>query len=305
MTSALWWTLCGALIAGGLVAAITATIGTTAPAGQGRIARWQAQWSGGPDAQKRIARRRMFAIAAVVTTAVVWLVSGVFVAALLLGAAVIGVPWLVSPAATVKGRIAKLEALADWTQRLSEILRLGLALEQALTTSRKNPPAAIEDEVAELADKLKAGWLPIDALRDFADRLDDVTADKVVAALMMCAVDPGPGLAADLEDVSASIREEVVQRRKIESDRAKSRSAVRTMTIISLCLVLGGFLVPYTAPYGTLLGQLVLALLGAAFAGVLWWTRRLASHRPVPRFLITDPRSRVKQPEPAFEEFVG
>ena len=53
MMSALWWTLCGALIAGGLVAAITATIGTTVPAGQGRIARWQAQWSGGPDAPRR------------------------------------------------------------------------------------------------------------------------------------------------------------------------------------------------------------------------------------------------------------
>lgn len=298
MTTALWWMLCGALLAGGLVATVAAMIGTTEPAGQGRLARWQAQWSGGPDGKERVARRRVFAAAAVVVTAVVWLISGVFMAAVLLGAAVIGVPWLLSPAASVKGRIAKLEALADWTQRLSEILRLGFALEQALITSRKNPPAAIEDEVSELADKLKAGWLPVDALKDFADRLDDVTADKVCAGLMLCAVDPGPGLAQVLEDVSASIREEVAQRRKIESDRAKARSAVRTMTIISLCLVLAGFLVPYTDPYGTLLGQLVLALLAAAFAAVLWWTRRLASNHPVPRFLIIDPRSRVKQVEP-------
>ncbi|MGW9452455.1 type II secretion system F family protein [Streptomyces sp. NPDC055632] len=295
---ALWWTLCGALLAGGLVAAAVATIGTTAPRGQGHAARWRAQWSGGPDGHKRAARRRVLLAAAGVTTALVWLITGVFVAALLLGAAVIGVPWLLSSASSAKGRITKLEALADWTQRLSEILRLGFALEQALITSRKNPPPAIADEVGELADKLKAGWLPVDALRDFAGRLDDVTGDKACAALMLCATDPGPGLAQVLEDVAAQVREEVAARRKIEADRAKSRTAMRTMTLICLALVLAGFLIPYTAPYATLLGQLVLALLGAAFAAVLWWTRRLASHQPTPRFLINDPRSRVKQPGP-------
>ncbi|MCX5231489.1 type II secretion system F family protein [Streptomyces sp. NBC_00233] len=296
---ALWWTLCGSMLAGGLVAAVVATIGTTAPKGQGRTARWRAEWSGGPDGQQRAARRRLLIVAAVATTAVVWLVSGVFVAALILGGSVIGVPWLLSSATSAKGRIAKLEALADWAQRLSEILRLGFALEQALITSRKNPPPAIEAEVGELADKLKAGWLPVDALRDFAGRLDDVTGDKACAALMLCAVDPGPGLAQVLEDVAGQVREEVAARRRIEADRAKSRTAMRTMTLICMALILIGFLIPYTAPYATLLGQLVLALLGAAFAAVLWWTRKLATHQPVPRFLINDPRSQVKQPGPA------
>lgn len=92
MTTALWWTLCGALLAGGLAAAVIATIGTTAPKGQGRTARWRAQWSGGPDADRRIAQRRMVLVAAAVVTAGVWLATGVFVAALLLGAVVVGVP---------------------------------------------------------------------------------------------------------------------------------------------------------------------------------------------------------------------
>ncbi|MGW5002521.1 type II secretion system F family protein [Streptomyces hydrogenans] len=294
---ALWWTLCGALLAGGILAAIVATIGTTAPKTPGRASRLRTAWTGGPAEQREAARRRTLLTGAAVTFLVVWFVTGVFVAALLLGAGVIGVPWLLDAGAGGKARITKLEALAEWTQRLSEILRLGFALEQALVTSRKNPPAALTDEVAELADKIKAGWLPVDALRDFADRLDDVTADKACAALMLCAVDPGPGLAQVLEDTAAQLREEVAARRKIEADRAKSRTAMRSMTLICVALVLVGFLIPYTAPYATALGQMVLALLGAAFAAVLWWTRKLASHTPIPRFLVNDPRSRVKQPE--------
>ncbi|MFC9595860.1 type II secretion system F family protein [Streptomyces sp. NPDC056944] len=299
---ALWWTLCGVLIAGGVLAAIVATIGTTAPKTAGPAARLRTAWSGGASGQREAARRRTLLTAAGVTFLLVWFVSGVFVAALLLGAGVVGVPWLLDAGSGGKARIVKLEALAEWTQRLSEILRLGFALEQALVTSRKNPPAALAEEVAELADKIKAGWLPVEALRDFADRLDDVTADKACAALMLCAVDPGPGLAQVLEDTAAQLREEVAARRKIEADRAKSRTAMRSMTLICVALVLLGFLIPYTAPYTTVLGQLVLALLGAAFAAVLWWTRSLAGHTPVPRFLINDPRSRVKQLEPAGEQ---
>ncbi len=294
---ALWWSLCGALLAGGFLAAIVATIGTTAQKGTGRVARVRAAWTGGPGGGREAARRRALLTGAGITFVVVWFVSGVFVAALLLGAGVVGVPWLLDAGTGGKARIVKLEALAEWTQRLSEILRLGPALEQALVTSRKNPPASLADEVAELADKIKAGWLPVDALRDFADRLDDVTADKACAALMLCAVDPGPGLAKVLEDTAAQLREEVAARRKIEADRAKSRTAMRSMTLVCVALVLVGFLIPYTAPYATVLGQLVLALLGSAFAAVLWWTRRLAGHTPVPRFLVDDPRSRVKQPE--------
>ena len=122
-----------------------------------------------------------------------------------------------------------------------------------------------------------------------------MTADKVCAALDPVAVDAGPGLAQALDDLAASVREEVARRRQIEADRAKPRTAVRWMTLISLGLVLAGFPVPdYSAPYSTLLGQLTLALLAAAFTAVLVWMRSLAGHKPVPRFLVNDPRSSVR-----------
>lgn len=145
-----------------------------------------------------------------------------------------------------------------------------------------------------MVDRLHVGWRPTDALRHFGDALDDVTADKVVAALVLSAADRGPGLAQALDDLAESVHEEVARRRAIEADRAKPRTTMRWMTIITLGVAGAGFLIPsYTAPYGTLLGQLVLGVLAAGFVGVLALMRQIADVKPVPRFLIADPRSAV------------
>ncbi|GHA48005.1 hypothetical protein GCM10010329_83040 [Streptomyces spiroverticillatus] len=300
MTGMLWWALCGALLAGGLLALVTGIVGTAQPRRISRWARWRVRAA--DSARSGAMPLRLLAPGAGLVFVVVWLLSGVFMAALLLGLSVVGVPWLLTPAASAKARISQLEALSDWAQRLADVLHLGFGMEQALVTGRKNPPAALAREITDLADKLQAGWSAEEALRDFADALDDITADKVCASLALCARDSGPGLAQCLEDLAASVREEVASRRKIEADRAKARTAVRWMTVIAVLIVPCGFLVPnYTAPYATVIGQLVMALLGLAFAGVLLWMRSLATHRPVARFLIADPRSRVKhaaEPKP-------
>ncbi|TRV81766.1 type II secretion system F family protein [Streptomyces sp. 130] len=294
MNLMLMWVLAGLAVAGGLVGLVAGLVGTTAP----RPVRRSRKGPGGSVEHDAALRRRTRWAAGGAVGLAVWVITGVFTGGLLVGAAVVGVPWLLSPTKNAAVRIDKLEALGEWTQRLSDVLRLGMGLEQAMIASRRGAPAELEHEIADLADRLQVGWRPAEALESFADALDDVTADKVLAALMLCASDRGPGLAQALEDLSEAVREEVGKRRQIEADRAKPRTTVRWMTIITLCVVGAGFLVPsYTAPYGTLLGQLVLALLTAAFAGVLIWMRSLADHRPVARFLIADPRSRVKLPQ--------
>lgn len=228
-----------------------------------------------------------------------WLVTGVFIAGALVLLAAVGVPWLLAPTKSAALRIAKLEALGDWTMRLSNVLRLGRGLDEALQLSRRGAPDAIAREIGDLVDRLQVGWNSADALRLFGDALDDVTADKIVAALILSASDRGPGLAQALEDLADSVHEEVAKRRAIEADRAKPRTTVRWMTIITLAVAAAGLLVPsYTHPYGSLLGQLVLALLTAGFIGVLAWMRQLADHKPVPRILVADPRSRVAVPPP-------
>ncbi|MFJ8073896.1 type II secretion system F family protein [Streptomyces sp. NPDC096176] len=294
MSTMLLWVLAGLATVGGLVGVVAGFVGTTAPRTPRRFARGK---GGGADHEASMRRRTRWAAAAVIGLGV-WLFSGVFVGGVLAGLTVVGVPWLLSPTKNASVRIDKLEALGEWTQRLSDVLRLGMGLEQAMIASRRGAPSDLEHEIADLADRLQVGWRPAEALESFADALDDVTADKVLASLILCASDRGPGLAQALEDLSEAVREEVAKRRQIEADRAKPRTTVRWMTIITLCVVGAGFLTPsYTAPYGTFLGQLVLGLLAAGFAGVLAWMRSLADHKPVPRFLIADPRSRVKLPE--------
>ncbi|MER7828095.1 type II secretion system F family protein [Streptomyces sp. NPDC096097] len=286
------WVLAGLALAGGLVGLVAGIGGTTAPKGPPVAARLRAgrRLAGRDERMVRRTRLAGGALAAVV----LWLVSGVFIAGALVFLAVIGVPWLLAPTKSATTRIGKLEALGDWTQRLANVLRLGRGLDEALQISRKGCPEEIADEVGDLVDRLQVGWRPTDALRLFGDALGDVTADKVVAALVLSAADRGPGLAQALDDLAESVHEEVARRRAIEADRAKPRTTMRWMTIITLAVIGCGFLIPsYTAPYGTLLGQLVLAVLSAGFIGVLALMRQIADTNPVPRFLIADPRSAV------------
>ncbi|GAA2767508.1 hypothetical protein GCM10010103_65500 [Streptomyces paradoxus] len=291
--------LSGMAVMGGLIGVIVGIVGTTAPRRASLWQRWRAI-GGGPEltADARM-RRRTLTAAAVVVFAGVWLASGNFVGGALLGAAVIGVPWLITPAQSAAARIGQLEALSEWTQRLAGLLRLGMGLEQAMISSRKGAPDALVEQITGLSDRLRLGWRPEEALRAFAGELDDVTADKVTAALILSVNDRGPGLAQALEDLAGTVREEVAKKRGIEADRAKPRTTVRWMTFITVGVVVAGFFVPsYTAPYSTLLGQLVLAFLTAGFIATLALMRQLGAFRRIPRFLIADARSSVRLPAP-------
>ncbi|ANZ13393.1 type II secretion system F family protein [Streptomyces noursei] len=290
-----WVMVCAMAVPAGLVGVVAGLVGTQQPPSVGWWRRWRADRVASLPAGEQRKRRSRWIAAAVLGVAV-WLVSGVFAVAALLAVAVVGVPWLLSPTRYAGTRIKQLEGLGEWCQRCANALQLGMGLEQALASTRKNPPKGLEDQITDLADRLQVGWRPQEALRQFAAEVNDVTADKVAAALLLSAASRGPGLARSLEDMAESVREEVARRRTIEADRAKPRTTVRWMTIMTLGIVAAGFLVPdYTAPYGSVLGQLVLAGLGGGFVAVLVWMRSLADHRPVPRFLVADPRSRVRQ----------
>ncbi|MGW1107904.1 type II secretion system F family protein [Streptomyces sp. NPDC002540] len=295
----LWALLSGMAVTGGLVGVVVGLLGTTAPRQAPFWLRWKASRAGGVQSEEVRLRRQALAVVGSVLFVAVWLVSGNFVAGALIGVAVVGVPWLITPAQMAKDRIGQLEALSEWTQRLAGLLRLGMGLEQAMITSRQGAPEELASQIVTLSDRLRLGWRPEEALRAFGDELDDVTADKVLAALVLSVNDRGPGLAQALEDLAGTVRDEVARKRVIESDRAKPRTTVRWMTFMILGIVGAGFFVPsYTKPYSTLLGQLVLAFLTAGFVGVLALMRQLGQFRRIPRFLVTDPSSTVRLPEP-------
>lgn len=187
-------------------------------------------------------------------------------------AAVMGLPTMTGEDARAQAQIDRVEAVEEWTRRLADVLAIGVGLEQAIQTSARAAPAAISDDVATLAARIAARTPTEVALRRFADGLDDSTADLVVASLILASRRRGPGVAAALSAIADSVGEEVAARRRIEADRAKPRTTARAVTIITVAIIAAGLLNRgYTGPYGTLVGQVVLATTLGFFGASLWW----------------------------------
>ena len=206
--------------------------------------------------------------------------------AVLVTIAVLGVPVLLSTGAVAKARIARVEAIEEWTRRLSDVLTSGSGLHEALTATARTCPAALRTEVGALVARLSARW-PIErALRAFGDDLHDPAGDLVVAALLLAAHRRGPGLASVLAGVATSVGEDVAARRRIEAERARPRTTAKAVTLITFAvLAVGATSGTYLAPYGEPLGQAVLTMLGAAFGACLVWMRRLTLPPAEPRYL--------------------
>ena len=218
--------------------------------------------------------------------ALAWVVSGWPVAALITAAAVVGMPVLLGTAKVSAGRIDRVEAIEEWTRRLSDILLAGAGLEQAITASLRTCPPPIRAEISALVARLAARWPTEQALRAFADDLDDAAADLVAAALLLASRRRGPGLARVLVAVAGSVAEDVGVRRKVEAERAKPRATARAVTLITVAVVaVGAFNGTYLAPYADPLGQVVLAVVAAGFIGCLVWMRALTVPAAEPRFL--------------------
>ena len=134
--------------------------------------------------------------------------------------------------------------------------------------------------------RLRARISTEEALRAFADDLNDATGDLVAAYLILGARRRGQGLASVLESLAESVAADVRARRAIEADRAKPRTTARLVTIITISVL--GFLTltgDYISPYGSPLGQLLLILLLSAYVGLLIWMRNMAKGEALPRFL--------------------
>ncbi len=178
----------------------------------------------------------------------------------------------------------RVEAVAAWTELLRDTLAAAAGLSQAIVVTAPVAPKAVRAEVVRLADRLTVGVPMTDALRVFAAELDDPGADVVVCALLLAASARSQRLVDLLGALADSIREEVSMRLRIEASRASARSGVRTVVVFSL--VFAGALAvlahSYLAPFGTLTGQLVLALVVSCYAaGLVLMVRMVRPPSPV------------------------
>ena len=230
-------------------------------------------------------RTRNLLLIGIAAGIVVALATGWLLAIVVVPLAVAGLPVLLSGSDAAL-QIARLEAMEEWTRALSGVLTSGVGLEQALIATLRSTPEAIKPEVSRLVSRLRARWTTEDALRAFADELDDATGDLIAASLILGARRRGPGLATVLESLAESVASDVRARRQIEADRAKPRATARWVTIITIgVLVVLAFTGDYVAPYKTPVGQAILAVFLAAYVGVLVWMRRMSAGAPLPRFI--------------------
>lgn len=234
-------------------------------------------------------RTRMLLFGGLVAGVVAWLVTGWVLALVAAPVAAVGLPMLLaaSPAAT---RIERLESMEEWTRSLSGVLTVGVGLEQALVATLRSTPEPIAPEVNRVVARLRARWVTEDALRAFADELNDATGDLVAANLILGARRRGAGLASVLEGLAESVAADVRARRQVEADRAKPRATARWVTLISAAvLVVLAISGSYVEPYRSPIGQVILVALLSAYVATLIWMRHMALGRPMPRFLDARP----------------
>jgi Flp pilus assembly protein TadB len=242
--------------------------------------------------QRRV--RRLLLAIALAAGVLMWLATGLALAVLLCPIVVVGVPALLRNAAAATD-VARLTAIEQWTRGMSGVLTVGSGIEHAIAASVGSAPRAIAPMVNTLAARLNARWPTDAALRAFADDLDDATGDLVAATLILGAHRRGPGLAAVLDDLAATVAEEVRIRRGIEADRAKPRTTARWVTILTLA-ILGLLAVntTYIKPYGSPLGQVALTVFLGMYAGCLLWLRAMTRGTRTPRFLPAPSRAGVR-----------
>jgi Flp pilus assembly protein TadB len=272
--------LAGAAIATGLVLGIRELIGRVRPPGtpppRRPLARSLSDWP-----RRRAALAVLAGLGVLAITR--WPVAG-----LATGLAVIFLPRVLSTRGQ-RERTAKLEGLEQWTRRLSDMLTASRGLEEALEASARSAPAAIAGPVTALAARLNARVGTEAALRTFAAEVDDPAGDRIAAALIIATGRRGGGVRDVLNALAVMIARDVAARREIEAERAQHRTTLRWIAVF-----IGGFTIfavlnrSYSRPYGTMPGELVLALVTGLYAAGLGWLYRLGAMPAQGRFLASE-----------------
>ena len=207
------------------------------------------------------------------------LVTGWPVAVPIGGVAALGLPVLFRQTSG-SASIAKIEAIATWTEMLQGTLAASAGLGQAIVATAPLSPPAIRDATTRLSGRLSAGMHPRDALLQFADELEDPCADRVICALQLAVASRAQRVGDLLAALADSTRDEVALRLRIEVSRASVRSGVRTVIVFSLAFAAGLALLArsYLAPFGSTAGQLVLVVVGTLYAA--GFTLMVAMARP-------------------------
>ncbi|WP_250299052.1 type II secretion system F family protein [Streptomyces sp. NBC_01387] len=286
---------CGIAAGGGLALLILAIRGIEPKPGHVKAARGERT----RELVQFIGRRGSIAVGVglIVLLLTRWTVAGI-------GAGLLVFFWdrLFGGAAQEKVAMRRVEALAGWTESLRDTIAGAVGLEQAIPASARAAAPALRPHLDALVDRLRARMPLPEALQYLADEIDDASADIIVAALILNAKLRGPGLRQVLGALSKSAREEIDMRHRVMAQRSSTRRSVQIVVVVSVAFVLGlaVFNRDFVSPYGSPMGQLVLAGVCGLFALGFWWLRKLSVIETPERFLVRDePEVRFVRPDSA------
>jgi tight adherence protein B len=238
----------------------------------------------------RVRRDRMaIKIAVSVGTMVlVGALTGWPVAALLAGVGALTLPKFFNGSKHRARQVARTEAIAGWTEMLRDTLSAAAGLEQAIVATAGVSPLPIRPEVMSLAIALESERL-VPALRKFANDLADPTGDLVVAALVLAAGHEARNLADLLGSLAAAARDQAAMQLRIDAGRARIRTSTNVVIGSTLVFAFGLIVLnrSYLHPFGTALGQVVLAIIGIIFGFSFWWLERMGRPSSPERFLVS------------------
>jgi Flp pilus assembly protein TadB len=186
--------------------------------------------------------------------------------------------------------LERTRAVAALAEMLRDTAAAGLGLADSLRAAARVAPAALAVETAALERRMAREPLP-EALRAFADDVDDPLADRVVAALLLAERRSG-SLEAVLSGLAVNAREEVALAGRVDASRAGLETSALVVAAVTVFLV-GAMVVvspAYLDPYGDLLGQAVLCLVAGRFAAAWHWLARLQRTGRPSRILISGGR---------------
>jgi Flp pilus assembly protein TadB len=215
------------------------------------------------------------------------LATGWVVGAVLAGLACWALPRVLGRDREHARRVARIEAVATWTEMLRDTLSAAAGLEQAILATAPLAPPAIRGETTELAVRIENGDRLAPSLRALADQLADPTGDFVIAALVLAAEQQARQLGDLLGSLAHAAREQASMRMRVEAGRARTRTSVRMIVGTTIGFAVAVVLLnrPYLSAYDSAGGQVVLLIIGVLFSLGFAWLVRIARVTEPTRFL--------------------
>jgi Flp pilus assembly protein TadB len=215
----------------------------------------------------------------VVGAGIVYLLTGWIAAIPITAAGMWFLPGMLGRDARHERELAVVEAIASFTEMLRDTLSAAAGLNQALAVACRHAPEALQPAAVELAERVEArDGTTRQALHAFADQIDDPTADLVALALAAASEHPTRDLAGLLSSLASTAREQAAMRTRTAVAQARTRTAIRMITAITVGLALILLVIdrPYLADYDSATGQVILLWVAGIFAGALRWLKSLA-----------------------------